>query len=425
MKILMYLQNPSGLGGIERVARELTRIFAAHGAETRVFCDRGGPNAMPSAGPRREQAVEALVAAFRPDVAILHGVPHAGFEYDLAVFRRRGVPVVAICHFSFPSAMLLDGDERANDDFLARARRCDLVATVSAIDAQWWRALGCRALHVQNPFVPPGKNPEPSRRSREAGTTNLLWVGRNAEPKQPSAALAAFARAVRDAPGLRLTMVGGSDAGWAAIRAEARRLGLADKVTCLGERDDLSALWAEADVHLLTSVTESFCLVLAEAKAHGVPTAMFEIPFLELVADGRGIVTAPQGDVDGLGRALAGLASDAAKRRALGAEAKASLAAFNDEAVWASWQRVFAALASGEGGREKPDAAFATVVAQEFFAWHRFCEKNLWAVQLVRDAAKLTGGLVTLRALARLLRRAVTLAQSFKAWRRRKAVENA
>ena len=403
MRIAVFARNPSQRGGIEKVVQEHLRIFAERGHECLLFGEEGCDHVVPVQGVPRQCAVRALMEEFRPDVCILHGCTHAGMADDKVVFGELKIPTVAVCHFSFPSALLLDGDERANENFLRNAALCDAVATVSKVDAVWWNALGCRAFHVQNPFVHPKKNPEPSRRSREAGTTNLLWVGRQAEPKQPSAALAAFAQAVRDAPGLRLTMVGGSDAGWRGIRAEARRLGLADKVTCLAERDDLDALWSESDAHLLTSVTESFCLVIAEAKAHGLPSVMFEIPFLELVESGKGLLTAPQGDIGGLAAQLVRLSQDPDLRRRLGEEARESLVAFNDEAVWQSWRRVFAALETDARPAEV-DSVTQAIVRQENFAWARFCDKSLWAVQMTRDMEKLTGGLVTLRGAARFLR---------------------
>lgn len=399
MKLAIYIHNIHALGGIERVVREHLRIFAANGADCRVFGDEGG---------------RGLLSKWRPDFCILHGVVHSKIVDDVSACKEFGIPVIAVCHFSFPSCVLLGGDESANRNFLKQAIKCDLVATVSAIDAQWWRALGCRAMHVQNPFVKP-KNADLSRRTGEDGTTNLIWVGRQAEQKQPSAALAAFARVHAVEPTTRLMMIGGSAAGWESHRAEAKRLGCSDAVEFVSERDDLNEYWDKADVHLLTSVTESFCLVLAEAKAKGIPTAMFDIPFLELVESGKGLVSAPQGDVDGLAAKIVELVRDPEMRRRLGREAFESLAPFNDEAVWQSWVRVFEALKTGVGGYEV-DPLVKSIVTQEHFAWNRFCEKNLWAIQMARDANKLTHGCVTLRFFARFLRGCVVFVQKIKAW---------
>lgn len=379
MKLAIYTHNLADLGGIERVVREHLRIFAERGAECKVFGEANCEIVLPVVGNGRKTKLKEFLLEFKPDYLILHGVAHPAAKEDIKIAKELGIKTIVVCHFSFPSAMLLDRDELANRNFLEGVRGADMVATVSAIDAKWWRALGCRAMHVQNPFVHP-KNAEVIRRSGDSGTMNLLWVGRNAEPKQPKVALAAFARLAEKVPEVHLTMVGGSDEGWNAIRKEAKKLGLANKVTCLGQRDDLNELWDKADLHLLTSVTESFCLVLAEAKAKGIPTAMFEIPFLELTESKKGLVLAPQGDVEGLVDKIAAVLSDREELNKLGKEAKESLAPFNDDAVWASWQKIFAALKSGEDGYEVSED-LKTIVTQQFFAWNRFCDKHLVLIQ--------------------------------------------
>lgn len=379
MKLAIYTHNLADLGGIERVVREHLRIFTALGVECKVFGEANCEIALPVDGKERNTKLKEFLLEFKPNYVILHGVAHPAAKDDIRLAKELGIKTIVVCHFSFPSAMLLDRDELANRNFFEGVRGADMVATVSRIDAQWWRALGCRAMHVQNPFVHP-KNAEVSRRLGEDGTTNLLWVGRNAEQKQPSVALAAFARLAEKVKNVNLTMVGGTDKEWNSIRRKAMKLGLANKIVCLGQRDDLNELWDKADLHLLTSVTESFCLVLAEAKAKGIPTAMFEIPFLELTESKKGLILARQGDAEGLADKIAAVLNDKETLEQFGKDAKESLRPFNDEAVWTSWQKIFAALESGEGGYEVSED-LKTIVSQQFFAWNRFCDKHLDLIQ--------------------------------------------
>ena len=379
MRLAIYTHNLADLGGIERVVREHLRIFAARGVDCKVFGEANCEVVLSVVGKLRNEKLKAFLQDFKPDYVILHGVAHPAAKDDIAIAKELGLKTIVICHFSFPSAMLLDGDEYANRNFLEGVRGADMVATVSGIDAKWWRAIGCRAMHVQNPFVHP-RNAGVGRQPDEAGITNLLWVGRNAEQKQPNAALAVFTRLSEKIPNVHLTMVGGLDSGWNRIRKVAKKLGLDDKVTCWGQRDDLTEFWDKADLHLLTSVTESFCLVLAEAKAKGIPTAMFEIPFLELVESKEGLILAPQGDIEGLADKIAAVLANKPALEVLGKAAKKSLAPFNDDAVWASWQKIFVALESGDGGYEVPED-LKMIVAQQFFAWNRFCDKHLKLIQ--------------------------------------------
>ncbi len=383
MKVAIYTSNLTGLAGIERVVREHLRIFHDHDVATLTFGEVGCDVNVPIKGEARQACVRRALESFAPDVCLLHGVSHVGFNDDITVLKALCIPSVAVCHFSFPSALLLDGDEDANRVFFKGAHQCDVIATVSAIDTMWWRAMGCRAFHVQNPFVHPKMNAERNLGGQKP-PRSALWVGRQAQQKQPRAALAAFAEVIRAVPDAHLTMVGGSQKGWGLYCKLAEQLGIAQHVTFLPARDDIAALWNSADFHLLSSITESFCLVLAEAKAWGKPTIMFDIPFLELTETKRGLLVAPQGDVDGLAKQMIRIMTEPGLCERLGAEATESLSAFNDDAVWASWDQLFAALKTGEGGYEVAPE-LKTVVSQITVAWDNFCERNLWAVDFSRN----------------------------------------
>ncbi len=118
----------------------------------------------------------------------------------------------------------------------------------------------------------------------------------------------------------RLTCVG-SDArspqAASQLRAQLARLGLSDRITLTGEIEahNLTHYYLNADLFVLPTHFESYCMAVAEALAHGLPvisTATGAIPELvgaervgaELVRAHAGIVVAP-GDRDGLHGALA------------------------------------------------------------------------------------------------------------------------
>jgi glycosyltransferase involved in cell wall biosynthesis len=104
------------------------------------------------------------------------------------------------------------------------------------------------------------------------------------------------------------------------LRAQAERLGVADRVVFAGYRDDVPALIAGAAVLCLPSHAEGLPLVVLEAMAQGRPvvaTAVDGTP--ELVVDGEtGILVRP-GDVEGLARALERVLADPDEAARLGA----------------------------------------------------------------------------------------------------------
>ncbi len=105
----------------------------------------------------------------------------------------------------------------------------------------------------------------------------------------------------------------------AALEAEARTLGIAERVHFLGWRKDVPHLMAALDVFLLPSLWEGFGLVLLEAMAQQTPivaSAVSAIP--EIVIDGQTGLLAPPRDMDALAGALRTLLDDIPLARHLG-----------------------------------------------------------------------------------------------------------
>jgi glycosyltransferase involved in cell wall biosynthesis len=103
------------------------------------------------------------------------------------------------------------------------------------------------------------------------------------------------------------------------LEAEARHLGIADRVRFLGSRTDVPEVLGASDVFVLPSLYEGHPLCVMEAMAAGRPviaTAVGGVP--EVVRPGETGVLVPPGDVAALAVAMARLASSEEERGRLG-----------------------------------------------------------------------------------------------------------
>lgn len=90
--------------------------------------------------------------------------------------------------------------------------------------------------------------------------------------------LAAVALLMRTHPEVRCVLVGsGMSAENAALQELLRRHALVDKVVLTGPRDDMPAVMNALDLHVLTSVSEAFPNVVAEAMACGTPCVVTDV----------------------------------------------------------------------------------------------------------------------------------------------------
>jgi glycosyltransferase involved in cell wall biosynthesis len=197
---------------------------------------------------------------------------------------------------------------------IARDERDDLAAALPA-------SLHERLVVVANGVsVPDPVGPEQRAQARSAlglgeNEVGVLFVGQLEERKDPLGAISAVEAARRDGAGLVLLMAGTGP----LERQVAATAGPA--VRALGHREDLSDLYAAADLFLLPSHREGMSFALLEAMASGLTP---------VVADGAGNgetvgdagVVFPAGDLTAMSARLAELAANPDARAQLGAAAR-------------------------------------------------------------------------------------------------------
>ncbi len=147
----------------------------------------------------------------------------------------------------------------------------------------------------------------------------LLCVARLVPAKGQSLVIAALARLSRTDVHLVLAGAGPDEA---ALRKQVADMGLAERVTFAGNRQDIPQLLAASDIYLQPSLKEGFGIAFLEAMASGIPgigTRTGAIP--EMVHSGRNGLLVDAGDVDALAAAMQLLCDDPALRHQLGEQA--------------------------------------------------------------------------------------------------------
>jgi N-acetyl-alpha-D-glucosaminyl L-malate synthase BshA len=204
-----------------------------------------------------------------------------------------------------------------------------LTAVSRYLQSETLTTFGCTACRIE--VIPNFIDPEVYDRSRytsildEQVASNarvLMHVSNFRRVKRVRDVVRIFAQVVARIPSV-LVMVGdGPDR--VDAEAEARQLGIQDKVFFLGKIEAVAPLLAGADLFLLPSSSESFGLSALEALACGVPVIGSNtggIP--EVVRDGETGVLRPVGDVEGMAEAAVAILTDRDRWNAMSAVATA------------------------------------------------------------------------------------------------------
>ena len=167
-----------------------------------------------------------------------------------------------------------------------------------------------------------------------AGTLKLLHVGRSIRTKGLRDLVRAMAL-LRDAPGITLTSAGdGPDL--AACRAEADRLGVADRIDFRGKipRETVERLYQDSDLFAFPSFREPMGGVFFEAMRWGLPVVTADYGGPQALVDASSGIRVPVTDPvrypADIATAIRALADDPARLARLSAGARARMAQFGD-----------------------------------------------------------------------------------------------
>ena len=166
-------------------------------------------------------------------------------------------------------------------------------------------------------------------------------VGRMAPVKDQLVLARAFVLAVRQAPQMRLVMVGEGP-----LRAQAQALldaaGLADKAWLPGERSDVPDVMRGLHAFALPSLAEGISNTILEAMACGLPVIATEVGGnADLLTAETGVLV-PKADPAAFAQALIALAADPARARLMGAAGRQRVDQhFSLAAMVATYQSVY------------------------------------------------------------------------------------
>ncbi|MGH7631582.1 MAG: glycosyltransferase family 4 protein [Gemmatimonadales bacterium] len=222
------------------------------------------------------RGIGTLMSRFAPDVV------HVVTEGPLGAFARRralrmGWPLVTSFHTDFPSyaARYLGGwavapTRRYLRWFHGPARATQTPSEIACAELRrlgvarptvWGRAVDCRL------FSPSRRDEARRRRLGATDRTLVLHVGRIAVEKDVATLIAAFRQAHETLGDRAAFCVAGEGPEEPRLR---RALPFASHLGFLG-RDRLADLYADADLFVFTSPTETCGLVVLEAMASGLP----------------------------------------------------------------------------------------------------------------------------------------------------------
>lgn len=374
MTRVVHIVTTLAIGGLEKVVLDLVRFGTPGQFETRVVClDESGVLADEFASlgvpvdvigtdgsvPARILRLARLLRTLRPDVLHTHN-PQAQLHGSLAAALAG---VRAVVHTRHGREYL----ERPALASLGRiaARWTSRVVAVSedaATVAREIEGVPERKLRIVHNGIDPGHFAlHPPREPLKPW--RAVTVGRLSPVKDQASLLQAMRRVVDVVPTFELDIVGDGPLR-GELESLAGRLGLRDRVHFRGYHGDVRPMLADADVFVLSSLSEGVSIALLEAMASGLPAVATDVGGnREVVVPGQTGYLVPPRAPDVLAAVMLRLKADPVGLERMGRAARARVEAhFNLPTVVREYEQLYleclepARAAAPAGAKPEPAA---------------------------------------------------------------------
>ena len=344
MRIVYVVTRADAVGGATIHVRDLARAMRERGHDASVLVGGCGPvtEELSEAGipfrslqflqrslhPLRDlRALAEMTAALRelrPDLVSTH-TAKAGW-IGRAACARLGLPVIYTPHgWSIENRI----SPRLGPAFTRAERWAARWTSAIVCVCEYEKRLALRKaitseekLHVVHNGVRDIPASLRARPETDAGQVRIVSTARFESPKDHATLLHALA-ALRERPWV-LDLIGDGPLE-PAIRLLADALGIADRVRFLGYQREPARVLAGAQLFVLSSRSEAFPRSVLEAMRAGLPVVASDVGGVrEAVTDGIEGLLVPPRSPGALSAALESLIAGAARRRGLGAAARAA-----------------------------------------------------------------------------------------------------
>jgi len=261
------------------------------------------------------------------------------YFYEPLFFKLLNIPVISEAHTVF--FRFIKRQSPWLNKWQQIYKVMNKIIVLSRIDKLYWEALFCNAKYIPNP-IENGKElwNLPIKFNKRNGKS-ILWIGRASDKmKNLSDTVLIMNEVIKQIPDAMLKIVG-STKGTEDFFILIKKYHLENNIKLLGYYSNLDTFYEEADVMIMTSDYEGFPMIMTEAKLHGVPIIMYELPYLELVRDRRGIFEVSPRDTKATANAIVKILSDDKLRHRMSIESKRSLYPFVFYDIKGAWKEVF------------------------------------------------------------------------------------
>lgn len=350
-----------GNGGLERVATALANMWIQQGYEVVFYMDYPAdhdsymldpkvrtvllPDSFSLSPKARVHRFEKLTRRLKEDhvdVFVHQGWLSECLLWDVLAAKVNHIPVIEYTHSVF-SCTLHDGNAYYMRQFCQLSHiyhLIDKVLTLSEANQAYWRNFAADVRTVCNPCIMDMPEEPVARKPH-----SIIWVGRISPEKNVMDTIEILNQVRKQVPDATLTIVGKADECWKeyyeSLLARVKSLKLEKAVTFAGFHKNVAPFYLAAEYYLCTSSYEGFSVSIAESKLAGIPSIVYDMPYLFFSEQNKGLVSVPQRDISAAANALIDLMKHPDRWNKLASEAADSASVLDIDDLKRTWKEIF------------------------------------------------------------------------------------
>lgn len=286
---------------------------------------------------------------------------------EIVAMKAFGYNVIAMEHNSFFVPCYVNEIALFSKRLLAY-EVADALTCLSPMDLEAWKNSGIDNVHfIQNP-IPFGRDKVKSSEKKE-NAQNVIFVGRLVYQKGVDFIPKIIHLVSKRYPDVKFQICGvfpdSSTEG--NFKNSLKQFNVEDNVELLGFVTDTKKIFSHARVLFLPSRFEGLPMVLLEAKEFGVPSVIFEMPYLVSATENEGCVQVPFGDCVEMAKAICRILKDDTLHSDLSKKAVKSLNDFRDDIIVKKWLSLFETFEHPAEQKVKRDSSSTSqLIMREF-----------------------------------------------------------
>lgn len=243
----------------------------------------------------------------------------------------------------------------------------DGVITLSEMDREFWANFNPNSYLILNPtatFQEPDAQFLPDRK-------RILWLARISNEKRPLEIVRIMDYVARVHPDAVCNIVGdGDEKTIKELKKEISDRNLESHINLLGYSKDVSLHYSTASVFVMTSMYEGFGLTLTESASFGLPTVIYDLPWLEYFNIFEGWERVDQLNAKAAADKICELLSDEEKWLKASRSLKNSFQSYQDIDVLKCWEDILRDLETQDVPANK-SSQFNKILIEQIVEFHQ------------------------------------------------------